>query len=37
MNFLADESIDRQIVVLLRDNGYYVEYVAEMDPGIMVF
>ena len=34
MNFLADESIDRQIVVLLRKNGYYVDYVAEMDPGI---
>ncbi len=34
MNFLADESLDKQIVVLLRKNGYYVEYVAEMDPGI---
>ena len=34
MNFLADESIDRQIVVALRDEGYIVGYIAEMAPGI---
>ena len=34
MNLLADESIDRQIVDALRDKGYIVGYVAEMDPGI---
>jgi predicted nuclease of predicted toxin-antitoxin system len=34
VNFLADESIDRQIVDLLRQDGHSVWYVAEMDPGI---
>ncbi|HPD55830.1 MAG TPA: DUF5615 family PIN-like protein [Smithellaceae bacterium] len=34
MNFLADESIDKQIVEALREKGYDVAYVAEMDPGI---
>ena len=34
MNFVADESIDRQIVDRLRQNGYIVQYVAEMEPGI---
>jgi predicted nuclease of predicted toxin-antitoxin system len=34
MNFLADESVDRQIVVALRQKGYIVGYVAEMAPGI---
>lgn len=34
MNFLADENIDRQIVTALRDEGYIVGYVAEMEPGI---
>lgn len=34
MNFLADESVDRQIVDCLRQNGHLVWYVAEMDPGI---
>jgi len=34
MNFLADESVDRQIVVRLRQDGYLVSYVAEMEPGI---
>ncbi|MDP3029416.1 MAG: DUF5615 family PIN-like protein [Deltaproteobacteria bacterium] len=34
MNLLADESIDRQIVDALREKGYIVGYVAEMDPGI---
>lgn len=34
MILLADESIDRQIVDRLRQEGYSVLYVAEMDPGI---
>jgi predicted nuclease of predicted toxin-antitoxin system len=34
VNFLADESIDRQIVDRLRQDGHAVRYVAEMEPGI---
>lgn len=34
MNFLADENIDRQIVEHLRQDGHFVWYVAEMEPGI---
>ncbi len=34
MNFLADESVDRQIVERLRQDGHCVWYVAEMQPGI---
>jgi predicted nuclease of predicted toxin-antitoxin system len=34
MKLLADESIDRQIVERLRQDGYEVAYVAEMEPGI---
>lgn len=34
MNFLADEGIDRQIVDGLRQAGYGIGYIAEMDPGI---
>ena len=34
MNFFADESIDRQIVERLRQDGHPVIYVAEIDPGI---
>ena len=34
MNLLADEGVDRQIVERLRQSGYAVQYVAEMDPGI---
>lgn len=34
MKFLADESIDRPIVEKLRQEGYKVWYVAEMEPGI---
>jgi len=34
MNFLADESIDKQIVDHLRQEGHQVWYVAEMEPGI---
>ena len=34
MNCLADESVDRQIVERLRQDGHQVWYVAEMEPGI---
>ncbi|MBT9149553.1 MAG: DUF5615 family PIN-like protein [Dehalococcoidia bacterium] len=34
MNFSADESVDRQIVERLRQDGHLVQYVAEMQPGI---
>lgn len=34
MNFLADESLDRPIVERLRQEGYAVQYVAEMAAGI---
>ena len=34
MKLLADESIDRQIVDRLRQDGHLVHYVAEMEPGI---
>jgi len=34
VNFLADESVDRQIVEGLRQDGHLVWYVAEMEPGI---
>ena len=34
MKFLADESVDKQIVDCLRDEGYSVLYVAEIEPGI---
>lgn len=34
MNFLADESVDRQIVDRLREIGHSVIYVAEIDPSI---
>ena len=33
MDLLADEGVDRQIVVRLRDDGHRVSYVAEMEPG----
>jgi len=32
MNFVADESVDRQIVDRLRDDAHSVWYVAEMTP-----
>lgn len=35
MKILADESVDKDIVIRLRDDGHAVEYVAEMSPGIM--
>jgi predicted nuclease of predicted toxin-antitoxin system len=34
MNFLADESVDRQIVQRLRQDGHGVLSIAETDPGI---
>ncbi len=34
MNFLADENIDKEIVDVLRNDGYNVEYVIEMSPSI---
>lgn len=34
MNFLADESADRQIVERLRQDDHQVLYVAEMEPGV---
>lgn len=34
MNFLADESVDRQVVDRLRQDGHAVRYIAEMEPGI---
>ena len=34
MNLLADESVDRQIVERLRQDGHEVLYVAEMEPSI---
>ncbi|MBC7909389.1 MAG: DUF5615 family PIN-like protein [Pyrinomonadaceae bacterium] len=34
MNLLADESVDRQVVEQLRQDGYEVLYIAEMEPGV---
>jgi predicted nuclease of predicted toxin-antitoxin system len=34
MNILADESVDRQIVERLRQDGHEVLYIAEMEPSI---
>ncbi|MGO0121846.1 DUF5615 family PIN-like protein [Desulfothermobacter acidiphilus] len=34
MKFVADESVDRQIVERLREAGHTVSYVAEAEPGI---
>ena len=34
MNFFADESLDRQIITRLRQDGHLVLDVTEMDPGI---
>lgn len=33
MNLLADEGVDRQVVVRLRQEGYRVLYIAEVEPG----
>jgi predicted nuclease of predicted toxin-antitoxin system len=34
MNLLAEESVDRQVVERLRDQGHHVLYVAELSPSI---
>ena len=34
MIFFADESLDRQIITRLRQDGHVVLDVTEMDPGI---
>ncbi|MGH9461041.1 MAG: DUF5615 family PIN-like protein [Vicinamibacteria bacterium] len=34
MKFLVDESVDRQVVDRLRQDGHAIVYVAEMEPGI---
>lgn len=34
MKFWADESVDRQIVDRLREDGHQVWYAAEMEPGL---
>lgn len=34
MRIFADESVDKQIVDRLRDEGHAVEFVAEIEPGI---
>jgi predicted nuclease of predicted toxin-antitoxin system len=34
LNFLADESIDQQIVLRLREEGHSVWDVAEAEPGV---
>ena len=34
MNLMADEGVDRPIVERLRQDGYQVWYVAEMEPGL---
>ena len=33
MKILADESVDNEIVLRLREDGHEVSYVAEMSPG----
>ena len=33
MRYLADESVERQIVDALRRAGYHVDYIAELAPG----
>ncbi len=35
MTFVADESVDKQIVDGLRGDGRSVVYIAEMDPGVV--
>ncbi|MDQ3744125.1 MAG: DUF5615 family PIN-like protein [Acidobacteriota bacterium] len=34
MNLLADESLDRQVVERLRQDGHEVLYITESEPGI---
>jgi predicted nuclease of predicted toxin-antitoxin system len=33
MNLLADENIESEIIDLLRDNGFNVDYIMEVSPG----
>jgi predicted nuclease of predicted toxin-antitoxin system len=35
MRFLADESVERPVVMRLRDAGYDVSYVSEAQPGAL--
>lgn len=35
MKILADESMDHEIVIRLREEGHDVKYVSEISPGIM--
>jgi hypothetical protein len=34
LKFLADESVDRQIITALRAEGYSIAYVSETTPGL---
>jgi predicted nuclease of predicted toxin-antitoxin system len=34
VKFVADESVDQDIVIRLREHGYEVHAVAELDPGL---
>jgi predicted nuclease of predicted toxin-antitoxin system len=34
MNLLIDESVDRQVVEKLRQDGHNVVYISDLDPGI---
>lgn len=34
MNLLIDESVDRQVVERLRQDGHNVVYVSDLDPGV---
>ncbi len=34
MKFVADESVDQNIVIRLREHGYEVRAIAEMEPGL---
>ena len=34
MRFLGDESVDDPIIDLLRKNGYEIDYIKEISPGI---
>ncbi len=34
MKFLADENVDKQIVDLMRAEGFEVDYILEISPGI---
>jgi predicted nuclease of predicted toxin-antitoxin system len=35
MTLLADESVDRSVVVRLRQDGFDVAYIAEAEPGMV--